>query len=132
VFTRFKKCHVCRAKRKRPVIVRREDDVEAAYVKAREAEGKLVLKVKVLGRPGYPDRWVLGSIKAAARVYTDYNWGTGCRISEPDIRLVERIVAAAIQFTELKKTAKSRYQPRQKRIIPMLRKRGFKVDIVHG
>jgi hypothetical protein len=112
------------------VSVRREDDVEAAYVKAREAEGKLVLKVKVLGRPGYPDRWLLGDVRnAAALLYQDLRWYGS---ADEALNFVGLLVAEVLQFTELKKTAKSRYQPRQKRIIPMLRKRGFKVDVVHG
>jgi hypothetical protein len=129
---RFKKCPACRAKGERSVKVVREDDVEGEYVKAREKEGKLVLKVKVLGRPGYPDRLVLGDTDAACavlrRTLDDHSRGFGFELRPR----VEAIIAAAIHFAELKKQANSRFQPKQKTIIPMLRKRGFKVDIVHG
>lgn len=124
---------VVKQRKKRAKIVR-EDDVEGKYVAAREAEGKLVLKVKVLGRPGYPDRWVLGSAADAVSQLTMSLQGGLTQFSSE--REIERVALAVVEsmfsMAELKKQANSRFQPKQKQIIPMLRKRGFKVDIVHG
>jgi hypothetical protein len=114
-------------KRKSAKIVR-EDDVEGTYVRAREAEGALVLKVKVLGRPGYPDRWVLNGAEPLAEFLYDHH-GYNRETAREE---AERLLALCFSMAELKKQANSRFQPKQKTIIPMLRKRGFKVDIVHG
>jgi len=120
-------------KRKAKKLVR-EDDVEGKYVAAREAEGKLVLKVKVLGRPGYPDRLVLGATDVAAvRLQENIRYATGANVPlEACARYARECVAEALSWAELKKQANSVFQPKQKTIIPMLRKRGFKVDIIHG
>jgi hypothetical protein len=120
---------VAKPRRVKKAKIVREDDVEGKYVKAREAEGKLVLKVKVLGRPGYPDRLVLGTAKPLADFLCSMGYSRDRELCAIE---AQRLLAECIQFTELKKQANSRFQPKQKTIIPMLRKRGFKVDIVHG
>jgi hypothetical protein len=128
VYTKFKKCHVCRAKKK-PAKIVREDDVEGKYVREAEDGGALVLKVKVLGRPGYPDRWVLRGAKPLA----DFLHGIG--FSPDKVRCAmhaELLLSQCFHMAEFKKQANSVFQPKQKTILPMLRKRGFRVDIVHG
>lgn len=117
-----------RKSRRKSAKIVRESEVEAGYIAEREAEGKLVLKVKVLGRPGYPDRWVLnGSAPLAAFLveHIGYNERHGGEVAA-------ELLAQCFHMAELKQQANSRFQPKQKTIIPMLRKRGFKVDIVHG
>ena len=115
-------------KRKAKKLVR-EDDVEGKFVEKHEAEGALVLKVKVLGRPGYPDRWVLRGAKPIADMLYSMQFS---RDRETCALKAVELLALAFSMAELKKQANSVFQPKQKTIIPMLRKRGFKVDIIHG
>lgn len=114
-------------KRKSAKIVR-EDDVEGKYVEAAEKSGELVLKVKVLGRPGYPDRWILNGSEPLAQ-WLHYNAGFSMEAAREE---AGELLAKCFRMAEFKKQANSVFQPKQKTILPMLRKRGFKVDIVHG
>jgi len=119
---------VAKPRRAKKAKIIREDDVEGQYVKDVEDGGGLCLKVKVLGRPGYPDRLVLRGMRLAGVIVRKHHY---CTVEESE-DIAAEIVRAAIHFTELKKTKHSPFQPKQKTVIPKLQKMGYKVDIVHG
>lgn len=102
---------------------------EARHVKRVKLHGGVSRKLVWPGRRHAPDRLDLYGVEAAARMYTDEHWGDAVPVSDFDRRLVTRMVAAAIQFTETKATGK---KPRdgQLREHARLRAMGFKVNVV--
>ena len=108
---------------------KRESTVEKRFRLAVEADGGLCLKFVSPGRRGVPDRLVLRGAEAAARRYTDIMWGEHVAVTKPDLRLARNMLAAALQFVELKAPGE-RAEAAQLREHARLRKLGFRVDVI--
>lgn len=106
-----------------------ERDVEAAHVKGINGRGGLSIKFTSPQRRNVPDRIDLLGTANAAMLLGDTLSLLGVEMRSADVlKLANEIVAAAIQFTELKATGK-KASPAQEREHARLRLLGFKVNV---
>ena len=116
--------------------MKHESEYETAYAEAEKAKGSLCPKLVTPGEQGYPDRLVLrgvGPMKEVFRTWVAYVMNSNHAITLDELdKVAETMLAAAIRFVEFKKDADSPFQPRQPRVISMLRERGFRVDVYEG
>lgn len=106
-----------------------ERDIEDAHVKQIKGKGGLSIKFTSPQRRNVPDRLDLLGTANSAYVLGDALDILGVKMKTGEvIKLANEIVAAAIQFTELKATGKKASEA-QEREHTRLRLLGFKVNV---
>lgn len=105
--------------------IKRESDIEREFVRGEEANGAMCLKFAVPGRPGFPDRMTLEPMDHAVRALRE----RFPRMPESRARdIVQLVRDSSVRFTELK-VARGRFEPRQRRVLGLLRGLGFNTTV---